>query len=301
MNKVKFIMVIVLTINTQLINAQMSNDSLRAANYPDLVDTILSKLHKPSLSTGYLYQRIIPLNNNYLKFQGLNYNDTTTCYHFRQSVLEWDNARDNRNIKCYDTMTKAINLNLNNQLLNLGILALKYDYLDSNSIRDKRVNFKSNGKLYDSFPRPIQDSVYKVGQFYEVAILKDSLQSGDYQIRLNSLLRFGSLSIDSIKIQIGSQSKVVHLTDTITIQLSAGSQILKYTIYYQGISKLCIQNIKVKNSFGLDIVFANRKENYDILNDVGNAFNDGYDAQAEVPWFYSLNRKLKVDLSHFPQ
>ena len=263
------------------------NDTLKAITYADLFDTIIKPLHKPATSTGFLYERMVGVAKNYLKYQGNNFIDTTSSAHFKQSLLEWDQTKDNKNLSFYDTFSKYFDFNSNKQFKKLSVIGINYDYLDSNALRDHRINFRKDNRIYDSFPR--SDSAFKIAKFIATCLPYDSLPSGQNFVVFGNKFIYGNISFDSIKIEYGGNTRIFKMGDTFSITLNTSIVYFKYTLYTGNNIFNSIQKIKIFVNHGLKIYVIDNVERYDIPNDPTQIKNDGFDSQTEIAWFTDRN------------
>ena len=284
----KFILMTLLCLIFRIQKGQANiNDTLKAITYADLFDTIIKPLHKPATSTGFLYERMVGVAKNYLKYQGNNFIDTTSSAHFKQSLLEWDQTKDNKNLSYYDTFSKYFDFNSNKQFKKLSVIGINYDYLDSNALRDHRINFRKDNRIYDSFPRA--DSAFKIAKFISTCLPYDSLPSGQNFVVFGNKFIYGNISFDSIKIEYGGNTRIFKMGDTFSITLNTSIVYFKYTLYTGNNIFNSIQKIKIFVNHGLKIYVIDNVERYDIPNDPTQIKNDGFDSQTEIAWFTDRN------------
>lgn len=149
-------------------------------DYTQNMDILIANVSKTPITTGILYDRIMSFSDlDWLKQNGLITN--SNYQHFIQSWSELHRSSYNPTFSSLETLKTNINANTNPNLVDLGVINTKMNYIDYGTPTTPSLT-TVNGLLYN---------VAGINPFLEkqitvVAPLKERVNSGNVTFRLLS-------------------------------------------------------------------------------------------------------------------
>lgn len=180
-------------------------------DYTQNMDILLTNVSKTPITTGILYDRIMSFSNlDWLKQNGAVTN--SNYQHFIQSWSELYRSAYNPTFSSLETLKTNINANTNPNLVDLGVINTKMNYIDYGTPTTPSLT-TANGLLYN---------VYGINPFLEkqitvIAPLKERVNSGTITFRLLSsfMLQRTGLTIKNLVVNFGTTTNYNLITNSV--------------------------------------------------------------------------------------
>lgn len=202
-------------------------------SFTQAMDSLLAPLDKNKITSGILYERVMPLAN--IDLFNNNFGDPfiSEYSYYCQAYFELYNSAYNNtgwlkpeHLKAW-AEGEAIKGNYT-----LGILDYQFNMIDSNAINNGQLTF-NNGQFHDV---PGATSPYWIRRIQMAAILAEELPSGSVNIRYNPGFVKTNQSIQISSIQLNFGSLGIFFLDSVssTAQINfTGSGVKEFTITVQ--------------------------------------------------------------------
>lgn len=191
-------------------------------DYTQNMDILLTNVSKTPITTGILYDRIMSFSDlDWLKENGAVTN--SNYQHFIQSWSELYRSAYNPNFSSLETLKANINANTNPNLVDLGVINTKMNYIDYGTPTTPSLT-TANGLLYN---------VTGINPFLEkqitvIAPLKERVTYGTVTFRLlpSFMLQLSGLPIKNLVANFGTTTNYNLITNSV---VSTTNPILNFT------------------------------------------------------------------------
>jgi hypothetical protein len=231
-------------------------------DYTQRMDEILINVNKSPITTGILYDRIMSFSNlDWLKQNGAVTN--SNYQHFIQSWSELYRSSYNPTFASLETLKSNINANTNQNLVDIGIINTKINYIDYGTATTPSLT-TLNGLLYN---------VNSINPFLEkqvtvIATLKNKITAGTITFRLlpSFVLQLTGLPIKNLVANFGTgtnynlvSNSVVSTTNPTVIYTTSGKKEFTFTVTFSNNSTETLKasmDITIPNSSPLVMAMA---------------------------------------------
>lgn len=232
-------------------------------DYTQRMDELLINVNKTPIATGILYDRIMSFSNlDWLKQNGAVTN--SNYQHFIQSWSELYRSAYTPIFSSLETLKSNINTNTNQNLVDIGIINTKMNYIDYGTSTTPSLT-TSNGLL---------NNVNGINPFLEkqvtvIAPLKNNITSGTVTFRLlpSFILQLTGLPIKNLVANFGNgtdynliSNSVVSTTNPTVIYTTSGKKEFIFTVTYSNNTTEILKatmDITIPNSSPLVMTMAN--------------------------------------------
>jgi hypothetical protein len=204
-------------------------------DYTQSMDSLLLNINKTPIMTGILYDRIMPFANlNMLKENGLITKANYTTY--IQSYSELYRAAYNPTFSNVETIKANITSNTNPNIVDIGIINTKMNYIDYGLPTQKSMNFVNGRFVNISGINPFLEK-----QITIIAPLKDKIRSNNITFRLlqSSILQLSGSPIKNLVANFGTATNYNLITNQVITSLypiitfaTSGKKTFTFTITF---------------------------------------------------------------------
>ncbi|WP_255474061.1 DNRLRE domain-containing protein [Pontibacter qinzhouensis] len=195
-------------------------------------DQLFQHLNKTPITTGILYDRVVPFTRLDLFGQPLQLNTADREY-FRQAYSELRGATyGTSSLLSTEAVDQKIRESLNSGTVPIGLIAYKFNQIDTMSIQHNLL-YQSNGLLYDSNPR--SRSPYWEKKAVVLAALTGSVKAGVVNFRISPDLVANNLGlgINYVQIDFGNGAVNYSVGQQFSVSLTTGGvRTIRYTVYF---------------------------------------------------------------------
>jgi len=247
-----FLLLFVFSHIANFTNAQImlksENQKADSLSYHENFDYFIKNIDKSEFSTNILYDRVIHWAN-LENFNPYNPKDTSDYKHFIQSYYEiYLSAFDNKKMKPFQKIKKEVK---NKNTISIAILNYKYNYLDSNALKNNSLIIK-NKQLYVN--EKSEYNYAKQSEAFIAAILSNKLQVGSNTLEFTADYIFSNTKneILAIELDFGKETGKYKIKkgETIDININkSGKLTVNYTLYLKNAKKqIAFSNINIEKA-----------------------------------------------------
>jgi hypothetical protein len=258
--------------------------------FQEEADYVLANLSMVPVTTGVLYDKTFPLAN-LEDYKGLATDPLTNSDHFLQAYTEMYDSKLNKT----GTLTPVafndyLKTNYDKNNHTLGIFAYKYQYLDTNAVKNNQL-FVSNGQLYDTPNRTTAPYIEATSIFVTPLFPAETeIEAGDHYFSYDPQTIFKNTTFDIASVTVnfddGQGNQVLYSgTSSSRISLQSSGFLKKLATWtgkkfflvravivltdgrtYESVSKVFTKD----KSFKTEVVGCNGGTQFDII---GSKFN----------------------------
>ena len=232
-------------------------------DYTQNMDVLLTNVNKTPITTGILYDRIMSFSDlDWLKVNGAVTN--SNYKHFIQSWSELYRSAYNPTFSSLETLKTNINVNTNPNLVDLGIINTKMNYIDYGRPTSPSLT-TANGLLYNV----VGINPFLEKQITVIAPLKERIISGSVTFRLlpSFMLQLTGLPIKNLVANFGTTTNYnliinseVSTTNPTVIYTTSGKKEFTFTVTFSNNTTEILKatmDITIPNSSPLFMAMAN--------------------------------------------